>query len=96
MDAKMKKRNFLIGLLVLIVLISGCISNIKDIPPEKYCEKNSDCVPNKCCHPNKVINKKFAPNCEGTICTTVCSSILDCREWKAICKNNACEVKFYD
>ncbi|MBI1935599.1 dienelactone hydrolase family protein [Candidatus Woesearchaeota archaeon] len=61
---------------------------------EDYCEKDSDCVPDKCCHPSKLVNKKFAPKCDGAICTAVCSGPLDCRQWKAICKNNVCTVDY--
>jgi len=61
---------------------------------EDYCENDSDCVPNKCCHPSRLINKKFAPNCDEAICTAVCSGPLDCRKWRYLCHNNTCTVIF--
>ena len=57
----------------------------------RYCDSDSDCVRDRCCHPNYLINKKFAPNCsENTLCTLECSGNLDCRLWEPACDNNTC------
>ena len=61
---------------------------------EDYCEKDSDCVPNACCHPSRLINKKYAPKCEIAACTLECSGPLDCRQWRPLCQNNTCMIIF--
>ena len=66
----------------------------KFLTDDDYCEKDSDCVPDSCCHPQRLINKKFAPDCKEVACTLSCSGPLDCREWKSSCNKNKCAVIF--
>jgi hypothetical protein len=56
------------------------------------CEKDSDCVPVTCCHPDSCIIKQNAPNCDNSICTMVCSGPLDCGAGSCGCINNKCQV----
>lgn len=59
----------------------------------KACEVNDDCVPATCCHATEVINKKFAPNCDGMMCTMSCETVLDCGQGEPVCKDGICEIE---
>ena len=56
--------------IVLIVLVSLLL--VSCTPSEKACSADSDCVPATCCHPTDALNKAYAPDCGGTLCTDVC------------------------
>ncbi|MEM4347078.1 MAG: DUF333 domain-containing protein [Candidatus Altiarchaeota archaeon] len=58
-----------------------------------FCEKDSDCIPEQCCHPTSCVNKKFAPNCEGIFCTMVCEGPIDCGAGKCSCVDERCIVE---
>ncbi|XLQ20120.1 MAG: hypothetical protein ACKUBY_06090 [Candidatus Moraniibacteriota bacterium] len=60
---------------------------------EKICEVDSDCVPAQCCHATDVINKEFAPNCEGMMCTMSCETVLDCGGGQPVCSNGMCTIE---
>ncbi|MBI2653253.1 hypothetical protein HYX02_00430 [Candidatus Woesearchaeota archaeon] len=80
--------------MITMIFVSACTKiNKGSIPPEKYCEKDTDCVPNKCCHAEDVVNIKYAPNCNGVGCTKDCRTILDCRFGTPICRYNQCTIK---
>ncbi len=56
-----------------------------------YCNTNSDCVPATCCHPKVCVNKNYAPNCKGAICTMMMTpGTLDYGH--CACVNNTCEA----
>lgn len=59
----------------------------------EYCEVDSDCVPEQCCHPTSCVNKKFAPNCGGIFCTEVCQGPIDCGAGKCVCMDNMCIIE---
>lgn len=71
----------------------GCLYTIVEDNKKYFCEKNSDCVPEQCCHPTSCINREFAPNCEGIFCTMVCKGPIDCGAGKCSCVNNKCIVE---
>jgi len=51
-----------------------------------YCERDSDCVPKECCHPETCINNDNKDSCsEDQLCTTVCMPCISCS-----CINNKC------
>lgn len=77
-------------LILGLILIGGCI---REIQPELYCEKDSDCVPAQCCHPTSVINKEFTPDCTGIFCTLECrEDTLDCGYGSPACIKNKCII----
>ncbi len=78
---------------VITLIISYLLINRIETPPEKYCEHDNDCKPDKCCHAENVINTKFAPNCTGIGCTKDCRTILDCQFGKPFCVDNVCKIK---
>jgi len=96
----MKKRNYLpIIIVAAILLVVGYVASKSYLKvPERifdksYCERDSDCVPAQCCHSTSVVSKKFAPSCEGIVCTQECRpGTIDCGCGKPVCINNKCEV----
>jgi hypothetical protein len=92
-----KYSKILIIILILILVGSILFFVFKDsknsiIEDKKYCLIDSDCVPASCCHANELVNKEYAPNCEGVVCSLECSGLLDCGEGKISCINNQCEI----
>jgi hypothetical protein len=61
---------------------------------QTYCEKDEDCMPAQCCHPNSCVNK-LSVNCTGILCTEECrAGTMDCGCGSCICKNNRCVVSW--
>ncbi|NQV09365.1 hypothetical protein HQ529_05945 [Candidatus Woesearchaeota archaeon] len=95
------RKNILIGIVLLllvgVLVIGGCVEqsaiDFENIPPEKYCKEDSDCVPAQCCHATDVVNKDYAPDCKNIDCTDDCRGPLDCLCGKTICENNECKIK---
>ena len=80
-------------LLVLsfLVFLAGC----SNVPPELYCESNNACTAESCCHPASAVNKEFAPDCSGILCTAVCQpGTLDCGQGQIKCVENRCTAVF--
>ncbi|MBU1202761.1 hypothetical protein KKH39_01830 [Patescibacteria group bacterium] len=57
-----------------------------------YCESDDDCVPATCCHPTRVVNKNYAPDCAAVACTFSCEGPLDCGAGHPACENNKCVI----
>jgi len=58
-----------------------------------YCERNEDCVPAQCCHPDSCINIEYRPDCEGIFCTMECQpGTMDCGRGYCACVDNTCQV----
>ena len=75
--------------LVFSLLVLSCAP--EDIPPEKFCELDDECVPAQCCHPTDAVNKEHAPDCSDTFCTEVCQpNTLDCGQGEIKCIDNQC------
>lgn len=73
--------------LALILFLVSCTQ----IPPEKKCSADSDCVPSACCHAKDAVNKESAPNCQGMLCTAVCEpGTLDCGQGEIKCVGQQC------
>jgi len=67
---------------------------LKEISSQIYCEKDEDCVPDRLCHPTKVVNKEYAlPQENETGCTLDCKTILDCGRAKPVCRFNQCAIR---
>lgn len=84
------------ALVLVLLFLTGCVTNLFEVPGEKYCETDADCVPAACCHPDSCINIENAPDCSGIICTMACISVLDCNQGKCVCKDNICSVKIIE
>jgi len=70
-----------------------CVNNRCEKIDPYYCEKDEDCVPEQCCHPTSCINKAFAPDCRGVICTAECvPGTMDCGQGYCACINNRCQA----
>lgn len=59
---------------------------------KKLCQTDSDCASATCCHPEDVVNKRYAPDCSGAICTAVCLGPLDCGRGEIKCVERACKI----
>jgi len=77
------------GLMFALSLL--LISCTKEIPANKLCSVNSDCVPDACCHPKDAVNLNNAPDCEGMMCTFNCEpETLDCGQGEIKCVDREC------
>ncbi len=88
-----------LGAFSIIIIIAAGLSiffatkSAEPVDERLACGSDSDCVPAGCCHPSAVINKNFAPDCAGTICTAVCEpDTLDCGQAFPRCINKRCGV----
>ncbi|HII14932.1 MAG TPA: hypothetical protein HA362_01345 [Nanoarchaeota archaeon] len=57
------------------------------------CTAKEDCVAASCCHPLSVVNKAYAPDCSGIMCTMVCSGPLDCGAGSIECVDGKCVIE---
>jgi len=81
----------LMSLIFVLFLLVSCSST------ENQCNADSDCVPVVCCHADSAVNKKFAPDCQRTLCTTECvANTLDCGQGIIKCIENTCQIKFLE
>ena len=91
-EKMMKIRYFLLVMIVVLFLVS-CATN--EVPENKLCSSDSDCVPASYCHANESVNSKFAPKCEGMLCTMECvPETLDCGQGEVKCVEKECKVVF--
>jgi len=73
--------------------LSSNVVTITVLANEKLtCLVDSDCVGAQCCHPTSLINKEFAPDCEGIACTMSCEGPLDCGQGKGVCQEGYCVI----
>ena len=61
-------------------------------PYKSYCEFKEDCIPATYCHADSAVNKYYAPNCSGMLCTTECTGPLDCGAGYIDCIRNHCVI----
>lgn len=81
----------LLLLLFLLLLVAACTTPPAEIPAEKQCAVDSDCVPAQCCHPKDAVNKNYAPNCQGLLCTQECvPNTIDCGQGEIKCVERMC------
>ena len=87
-----KKMLFGVTFLVLIsFLLSACSSGVAGVPKEQQCSVDADCVPAVCCHADAGVNKNYAPDCSGVLCTASCEpGTLDCNQAELACVSGAC------
>jgi hypothetical protein len=88
----MKKRLFLVlllGLFLVMFTFMGC----KEVPVEKQCSVDEDCVKDVCCHASDAVNVIYGPDCSGIFCTSVCAEgTTDCGQGELKCKRGECQV----
>ena len=76
-------------LLLGIFFLVSC----QKVPSEKFCSVDSDCVAASCCHATDAVNKEYAPDCSGEMCTMNCApETLDCGQGEIKCINSECQV----
>tara|TARA_Y100000310_G_C20695063_1_gene825087 strand:- start:3447 stop:3719 length:273 start_codon:yes stop_codon:yes gene_type:complete len=84
----MKKEVVVLLAIVVVLLIVAFGSKEVD---ENYCEVDSDCVPDKCCHASSCTNVANKPDCSESFCTLSCEpGTLDCGQGSCGCVNNKC------
>lgn len=84
----MKKVLFLTA---LVLILSAC--QVNQVPAEKQCVTDDDCVAASCCHPTEAVNVDYAPDCEGVFCTQECvPGTLDCGQGEIRCVSGECRA----
>ncbi len=82
--------------ILVLMLVIFLISCTPQTSPETFCEHASDCVPAECCHATSAVNKEYAPDCDGVMCTLDCQEgTLDCGFGEIECIQNQCTVVFH-
>ncbi|MFH0701805.1 MAG: hypothetical protein V2A62_05205 [Candidatus Woesearchaeota archaeon] len=80
-------------LIVSLWLVSCTQTNLDNVPENKLCQKDSDCVSAACCHAKEAVNSQNAPNCKGMMCTMECvPETLDCSQGEIKCLKKECTV----
>ncbi|VVB60183.1 Uncharacterised protein [uncultured archaeon] len=85
-------------ILVLVIMAAGIILLIWIAvlsvrqAERRYCQSDSDCIPATCCHPAELVNRKYAPDCTGELCTEACIGPLDCRRGEIRCIDSRCRI----
>ena len=83
-------KKVLIGVLVIFSLF---LVSCSPVPVEKQCTSDTDCVAAQCCHSTDTVNKNYAPDCQGVICTQECQpETLDCGQGTIKCLAKGCTV----
>lgn len=84
-----------------IIIVTFIICNIfllactAEIPDNKKCQVDDDCVPNKCCGADDGVNKDHGPDCKGTFCTQSCTpGTIDCQQGEIKCVKESCTAVF--
>jgi len=84
----MKKILFLT---VLVLTLSAC--QVSQVPVEKRCVTDDDCVAASCCHASEAVNIEYAPDCEDVFCTQECvPETLDCGQGIIRCVDGECRA----
>lgn len=63
-----------------------------DVLGDKLDDYLEECVPASCCHATECVLKSEAPDCDGMMCTMVCSGPLDCGAGHCEYVDGECEV----
>jgi|SRR3989344_7703602 len=98
----MKLMFYAMMLTIVMIFISGIVGCAqqedfleKRIPLERYCKLNEDCIPNKCCHPTYLVNKKYGHVCNESVFCSIAiedKTRMDVEKWEPACRSNICEV----
>ena len=83
------RKMFILLALLSVVFIVGCGSSTSEIS----CSEDFECVPNNCCHADGTVNRDFAPDCSGSLCTMDCvEGSIDCGQGDLKCLEGQCQV----
>lgn len=94
---------WVIAIILILVLVGIGFALSKNLSEKEeiednaifYCESDLDCSPKEACHPKTCVNKEFAQDSSGSICTAVCEpGSLDCGQGYCSCINNKCGAVF--
>ncbi|MFH1275762.1 MAG: hypothetical protein ABIH82_01490 [Candidatus Woesearchaeota archaeon] len=97
------KSSLFIVMFILMLFLVSCSNSVldsvsaDDVPVEKVCTIDSDCLPKECCHAKGAINKDSAPDCAMAICTMNCEpETLDCGQGEVKCVEGSCEAIIFN
>jgi len=80
--------------LKMVMMMFACLALVSctsNIPLEKQCSVDSDCVPAVCCHADDAVNGQYAPDCSDVLCSQSCEpDTLDCGQGEIRCIDNTC------
>lgn len=80
--------------MALTIVLVSCSSQV---PNNKQCMVDEDCVPSICCHAQDAVNKANAPDCSATLCSLDCEAeTIDCGQGGIACIEGACTVVLND
>lgn len=69
------------------------VSCAEEIPVEKQCSADDDCVAATCCHPSDAVNVDNAPICKGKLCSQECrEGTIDCGQGTIACVEGECKA----
>ncbi len=60
----------MLKLLIVVGVLLAALHSLVSFVDAGECLKDADCVPATCCHAGFCVNRKKAPVCKGTMCTT--------------------------
>lgn len=95
----MKKAQITVFVIIALFLVAGILLLVfvtrNNVSAERECERDTDCLPSICCHPNSCVPRDEASNCDGVFCTQVCEpGTLDCGQGYCGCVNSKCQAVF--
>ena len=77
---------------LVVLLLLFIVACTPPIDVKEQCAADNDCVAAQCCHATAAVNRDFAPNCHGLLCTQDCvSGSADCGG-KIQCQHGRCVV----
>ena len=93
----MDKKYLIIFFIILLLLAVFTVqlarnTDLKDTTLN-FCQQDSECIPDSCCHATSCVQENSAPSCPGVYCTLDCQNgTLDCGQKKCACVNNHCKA----
>jgi hypothetical protein len=70
----------------------GCLYTVKAGNVSRACSRDSDCIPQQCCHPTACMNKDEKKAC-NVMCTESCEGPIDCGAGSCACVEGQCSVE---
>ena len=88
---------FLLILVFIAFLLVSCSDGSSNIPEDKRCSVDSDCVKATCCHAAETVNIEFGLDCGKQMCTQECvPATLDCGQGEIKCVDGSCTILYKD
>jgi hypothetical protein len=76
---------------VTVTVLPATTTTAGTAPDIRSCTKDTDCVPEQCCHPASCINRDYKQVCT-LLCTNVCLGPIDCGAGHCDCVNGECSA----